>query len=118
VSGRGPIFELLFAVVYATVMKKLQLLFLPAIGFALFLMGWLLPQHHPVIRYALMIPGVLFTLSFYFITLSDVIRKFSAKSTVHVFWLVAILCAPVIGNIIYVIFREMADHTQQPHGMW
>ena len=73
---------------------------------------------HKVAGEGLIIFSVLTTLVFYFITLADVIKAFSRGYSKRLFWLVAIICLPVIGNIIYIIFLETANKKQEPHGVW
>jgi hypothetical protein len=99
-------------------MKGLRLLLLPAFGFALFVTGLLIAGDHKVTRDALVILSVLITLVFYFITMAHVIKTYSSGDSKKLFWLVAIICLPVIGNIIYIIFLETANKQQEPHGVW
>ena len=99
-------------------MKGLRLLLLPAIGFALFVTGVLISDSQKIVRGTFVICSVLITLVFYFITLSHVIRGVVRGESKKLFWLVAIICVPVVGNIIYIIFLETANRRQQPQGVW
>ena len=99
-------------------MKGLKLLILPAIGFVLFVTGLLISDDLKMTRDAFIVAAVLITLVFYFITLAHVIKTFMRGYSKRLFWLVAIVCMPVIGNIIYVIFLETANKKQEPHGVF
>ena len=99
-------------------MQNLKLLLLLCGGCILFVSGLFVPVHYTTIRYSLMIAGTLLVLLFYFITLFQVIKTSSLNSSKRIFWLVAIICVPVIGNIIYVVFREMMTQRQKPSGIW
>ncbi len=96
----------------------MRLLLLPAIGFLLFIVGTMVPLYLAEFRFALLACGVTMTLVFYFITLTDTIKAFLQDPAVNTFWLVTIICVPVIGNVIYVIITEMGNRWQQPHGVW
>jgi len=64
-----------------------------------------------------MISGALMILLFYFITLFRVIKS-AGDSSKKIFWLIAIICVPVLGNIIYIIFLETANRKQEPQPIW
>ena len=99
-------------------MKGLKLLLLPFGGLLLFATGLIIPSTY-TIRYIFLIAAVITTLIFYYITLKHLIKDFPLDSTKKIFWLVAIICSPVIGNVIYVIFLGTSARTQRPqHGIW
>ncbi len=99
-------------------MKGLKLLLLPLLGVMLLATGLVIPAYM-TIRYILLISSVIVTLIFYFITLRHLIKDFPLDSSKKIFWTVAIICLPVIGNVIYVIFLETSARKQRPqHGIW
>lgn len=85
-------------------------MYIPAAGFSIFTAGLLLSGSNS--GTVLMITGALVTLVFYFITLFDVIGLYRKGLPKSIFWVIGVICLPVIGNIIYVIFREMANKKQ------
>jgi hypothetical protein len=99
-------------------MQNLKLLLLLCGGCILFVSGLFVPLHYTTIRYGLMIAGTMLVLLFYFITFFRVIKTSSLSSQRRIFWLVAIICLPVIGNIVYVVFSEMITQRQKPGGIW
>ncbi len=99
-------------------MRNLKLLLLPVLGFLLFFGGLLLPLSYLTLRLILMIGGALVTLVFYFISFSYAMKSFPYDYSKRIFWLIAIICVPVIGNIIYILFMEMANRRQKPRSVW
>lgn len=99
-------------------MKNIRLLVLVFTGCILFFIGLMMPDYNTFLSYLFMITGAFMVLLFYFITLLHVIKTFSHDSSKKIFWLIALVCVPVLGNIIYVIFRETANRRQTPHGVW
>ena len=98
--------------------KKLKLLILPFSGFLLFIIGTLSSLDSTPAGYALIALGIILTLTFYFITLLDAIKAYLNSPTSKIFWLVAIICVPVICNVIYVIFDQTANRRQEIHTGW
>ena len=92
---------------------RLRLLILPFLGLLFFIAGESL-AHYGTLYYIFFGISALLNAVFYIITLSYVIITFSYNEK-KMFWLVAIVCLPMIGNIIYVIFMETANRRQKLH---
>lgn len=99
-------------------MKGLNRLFILAAGTIIFVVSLLIPVKYVVARYIIMIAGAIIVLAFYFITLLSVIKTTKIPSQRKIFWLVAIICVPVLGNAIYVIFSGMANRRQLVKNNW
>ena len=97
---------------------SLRLLLLPFAGLLIFLTGISVARHHSLLHFGLIILGVLVVLAFYFLTFAEVIVTLPEDPYKKIFWVVAIACVPIAGNVVYVIFHEMAMQRQQPHGVW
>ena len=96
---------------------NMKLLSLPGGGLLLFAIGLLMPEQITA-RYVFLALAVTLTLAFYVITLTHVIKTFLKGNNKRLFWLVAIICMPVIGNVIYIIFLGTANKAQEPHGIF
>lgn len=91
-----------------TMRKTKDLIFLIA-GIVIFLVG-VLPSWQPVwMKYVLMGAGVALVLTFYI----DIIRM-DPERPLKIFWIVEIVCLPIIGCLLYVIYYETAGRIQRP----
>ena len=99
-------------------MKNIRLLVLAAAGFSVFIAGLVTSSAHWILHLSLLIAGATIILFFYFSTLVPVFKMARDDVPKKIFWLIAIICMPVIGNIIYLIFQETANRKQKPHGVF
>ena len=91
----------------------IRLLFLPFLGLLFFIAGE--SVNNTALSNTLLAISVLIGFLFYIITLGYLLAHFSVNTDRKIFWLVAIVCMPVIGNIIYVIFMQTANRRQKLH---
>ena len=82
-------------------------------GVLLFLVGALNAWHPVFIKYIFMGLGVVSVSVFYFDIFIHVIHM-SQEAPLRIFWLIAIICMPIVGCMIYVIYYEMAGRIQKP----
>jgi len=95
-------------------MKNVGLLLLVPAGVALFL-GGAIPQFtHPVIGYILMGGGAVLIGIFYAATLLQVIKSPTVNNNRRITWLILIVCAPLVGNLIYFFFHDAFTSKQVP----
>lgn len=95
-------------------MKKIRILFLAAVGLVLSIIGLTLLVDKKNAGYVwLSIEGLLLFI-FYVITFRWMLRSTSILPKRRVFWTTAIICLPVIANIIYVIMHDASIHMQIP----
>jgi hypothetical protein len=99
-------------------MKSFRILWALIAGSILFAVGLLIPPAHPIIRDVFITSGVLSVLFFYIMTLWDVIHSSTLSEYIRIFWLVVVVCVPVIGNLAYVIIHYTVIKKQVPHGIW
>ncbi|MEI9944715.1 MAG: PLDc N-terminal domain-containing protein [Chitinophagaceae bacterium] len=99
-------------------MKNLKLLWLLGIGALLFAIGMFILPHYKVVKDTFLISGTAFVLVFYFKTLLQVIYSHSISPSRRVFWMIVVICVPVMGNLAYVIIQDTLSTKQVPHGLW
>jgi len=95
-------------------MKNISLLLLMLLGVFLFLAGAIPHYHRPVTGTILMIAGTVLVAAFYLFTLLQVIRSKSISNKKRIVWVILILCAPIAGNLIYVLFHDAQLSRQVP----
>lgn len=99
-------------------MKNLRTVFALAAGTILFMTGLAIPFHYLVWRDIFLITGTLLVLFFYVTTLIQVINSPLLSQSRRIFWLIVVICVPVMGNLAYVIIQDTLTRKQVPHGIW
>ncbi|HSC40219.1 MAG TPA: PLDc N-terminal domain-containing protein, partial [Chitinophagaceae bacterium] len=87
-------------------MKNISLILIALAGVVLFLAGAVPRYNHPVAGDILMAAGALMVFAFYLTTLLQVIRSRSIRNSRRIVWIILIICAPVVGNLIYILFHD------------
>ena len=95
-------------------MKNFRLLLLLIISFVLFIIGILIPGTRSPLHVSLLVAGTTLGFIFYLLTLRQVIKTPSLSSGRRIFWIVAIVCVPMIGNVIYLLIHDADTRKQIP----
>ena len=95
-------------------MKNLSLLILLIASFILFLIGVSIPGTGTVLHIVLVVAGTVLGFTFYVLTFMQVLKTPSLSPGRRVFWIVVIVCLPMIGNLIYVIVHDADVRKQVP----
>ncbi len=95
-------------------MKNLRLLLLAIVGFAISFTGFFLRLSNLVASQIVMSVGAVVLLTFYFISFFQMIRSRSIPKKQKMFWTVAIMCVPVIANVIYILLNDALTRRQKP----
>ena len=93
------------------VMKNLSLLILLVISFILFLIGISIPGRGTALHVIVVVTSIVLGFVFYAVSFKQVL---SLKSERRIFWIVAIVCVPMIGNLIYIIVHDALTRKQIP----
>lgn len=99
-------------------MKNLSILLLLITGFILFLIGILIPGTGRPIHIVFVVAGTTLGFIFYLLTFLQVLKTPTLRGERRIFWIVAIVCVPVIGNLIYVIIHDADVRKQVPKPDW
>ena len=92
-------------------MKNFSLLILLFVSFILFLVGISIPGRGTTLHIIFVVTGVLLGFVFYSLSFKQVV---SLRSERRIFWIVAIVCLPMIGNLIYIIVHDALTRKQIP----
>ena len=92
-------------------MKNLSLLILLVISFILFLIGISIPGRGTTLHVIVVVTSIVLGFVFYAVSFKQVL---SLKSERRIFWIVAIVCVPMIGNLIYIIVHDALTRKQIP----
>lgn len=95
-------------------MKNISLLLLLLLGVFLFLAGAVPHYQRPTTATILMIAGAVLVFAFYLTTLLQAIRSKSISNKRRIVWIILIFCAPLAGNLIYVLFHDAQLSRQRP----
>jgi hypothetical protein len=95
-------------------MKNLSLLILLILSFALFLIGISIPGRERPLHIIFVVAGVVLGFIFYLLTVRDMLQTPSLKGGKRIFWIVAIVCVPMIGNLIYILLQDAFTRKQIP----
>ncbi|TMI96383.1 MAG: hypothetical protein E6H06_04275 [Bacteroidetes bacterium] len=95
-------------------MKNLSLLILLVISFVLFLIGISIPGRGRPIHIIFVTVAVTLGFIFYLLTFLQVIKTPTLSSGRRIFWIVAIVCVPMIGNLVYIIIHDADIRKQVP----
>jgi len=95
-------------------MKNLSFLILLITSFILFLVGISIPGRETPLHILFVVAGTVLGFIFYVLTFMQVLKTPSLTSGRRIFWIVAIVCLPMIGNLIYVIMHDADVRRQIP----
>lgn len=95
-------------------MKNLPLLILLIIAFALFMIGVFIPGTDRPLHLIFIVGGTVLGFIFYLLTFIQVIRTPSLRSQRRIFWIIIIVCVPMVGNLIYLIIHDALTRKQVP----
>jgi NADH:ubiquinone oxidoreductase subunit 6 (subunit J) len=96
------------------VMKNLSLLILLFVSFILFLVGISIPGRNSALHIIVVVTAVALGFLFYVLTFHQVLTTPSLKGQRRIFWIVALVCLPMIGNLIYIIVHDALTRKQIP----
>ena len=96
-------------------MKNLSLLILLFVSFILFLVGISIPGRGAALHIIFVTTGVILGFVFYVLSFRQVLNL---KSERRIFWIVAIVCVPMIGNLIYIIVMMPLQEGKFPKQMF
>jgi hypothetical protein len=94
--------------------KNLSLLILLAFSAIFFFVGISIPGQRSFLHVSFVITGVALGFIFYLITFRHVLKTPTLDSGKRIFWIVAIVCVPMIGNLIYVLLQYAFTKKQIP----
>lgn len=84
------------------------------ISFVLFMIGIFIPGRGEPLHIIFVVAGVTLGFAFYLLTFRDVLTTSSLSGGRRIFWIVAIVCVPMIGNLIYIILQDAFTRKQIP----
>lgn len=96
-------------------MKNRKLLLMAGIGFAMVIAGLCIPGKDEALHFILLIAGAFILLGFYFLTFLPVIQMVKQNIPDKISWFIFIICLPIVGNVVYLIFQETANRKQKQH---
>ena len=92
-------------------MKNLSLLILLFVSFILFLIGVSIPGRGTALHIFVVVTAVMLGAVFYVLSLRQALNL---KTERRIFWIVAIVCLPMIGNLIFIIVHDALTRKQIP----
>ena len=95
-------------------MKNFSLLVVLMTSAILFAIGISIPGRESLLHIIFVVAGTALGFIFYMLTLMQVIRTASLSPGRRIFWIVAIVCVPMIGNLIYIIIHDADTRKQIP----
>lgn len=95
-------------------MKNISLILIVLGGIVLFMAGALPHYNYPVVRYILMTAGGVAVFAFYLISLLQVLRTRSIRNSRRIIWVILIICVPIAGNLIYILFHDAQVSSRVP----
>ena len=95
-------------------MKNLSLLILLIVSFILFLVGVSIPGRGTALHIIVVVTAVALGFVVYLLTFHQVLTSPSLKGQRRIFWIVALVCLPMIGNLIYIIVHDALTRKQIP----
>jgi multisubunit Na+/H+ antiporter MnhB subunit len=93
------------------VMKNLSLVILLFVSFILFLVGISIPGRGTTLHIIFVIAGVALGFVFYALSFRQALQLSGER---RIFWIVAIVCLPMIGNLIFLIVHDALTRRQIP----
>ncbi|HEV8283383.1 MAG TPA: hypothetical protein VGQ09_03690 [Chitinophagaceae bacterium] len=95
-------------------MKNFSLLLLLILSFVLFFIGILIPDRGSLLHIIFVVTGIILGFLFYLLTFIQVLKTSSLSEGRRIFWIVAIICVPMIANFIYIIMHDADTRKQIP----
>ena len=95
-------------------MKIFSLLPLLIVAFLLFMIGVSIPGTSKPLHIIFVVTGVIAGFIFYLLTFRDALTTPSLNKGQRLLWTVAIVCVPVIGNLLYVLIHGTVIKNQVP----
>ncbi len=95
-------------------MKNLSLLILLFVSFILFLIGVSIPGRDSALHIIVVVTAVVLGFVVYVLTFHQVLTTPALKGEKRIFWIVAIVCLPMIGNLIFIIVHDALTRKQIP----
>jgi hypothetical protein len=95
-------------------MKLLPLLTLFLLSAILFFGGMSVPGPKSFWQVTMVVAGVILGFIFYLITFIHAIKTPTLNSGKRMFWIVAIVCVPMIGNLVYLLLQSAFTKRQIP----
>ena len=95
-------------------MKTVPLLIMFILSAILFFGGMSIPGQKSFLHLTLIVAGVILGAIFYVITFRDAIKTPTLNKGKRMFWIVAIVCVPMIGNLVYVLLQSAFTKKQIP----
>ena len=93
-------------------MKDVSLLSMVIIAFILFIVGVFIPGTNNPWHVILVIAGLVAGFTFYLLSFRKMLKDRTLIKGRRMFWIVSIVCLPMIGNIFYVIMDMMSAGPQ------
>jgi len=91
-------------------MKNSRLLSLAIIGSATGGVGFFIrPEEHAFEKYLVLAIAALILMLFYFLTMRDVLKKENIDQQMRIFWIIVLICLPLIGDVIYLIINDAVN---------
>jgi hypothetical protein len=92
-------------------MKNLSLLILLFVSFILFLIGVSIPGRGTALHIIVVVTAVVLGFVFYTLSFRQALHLSGER---RIFWIVAIVCLPMIGNLIFIIVHDALTRKQVP----
>ena len=101
-------------------MQNSRILLLAIIGSVGGAVGFFIhPDKHAFEKYSILTGAALVLMLFYFQTMKDVLKNENHDPQVRIFWIIVIICLPLIGDILYLIINDAIDNSQEkPKQAW
>jgi hypothetical protein len=99
---------------FKTQVKNLSLLVLLFFSTIFFFVGVSIPGQKSFLHLAFVISGVILGFIFYLRTFIHVIKTPTLNSGKRMFWIVVIVCVPMIGSVIYILLQYAFTKKQVP----
>jgi hypothetical protein len=95
-------------------MKNLSLIILLIIAALLFTIGLFIPGTGKPLHIIFVVSGMVLGFLFYLLSFIQVIKTPSLSNARRIFWIVLIVCVPMIGNLIYIVVHDTLTRRQVP----
>lgn len=93
-------------------MKDVSLLSMVIVAFLLFIVGVFIPGTENPWHIILVVAGLVAGFTFYLLSFRKMLKDSRLIKGRRMFWIVSIVCLPMIGNIFYVIMNMMSAGPQ------
>jgi len=76
------------------------------------------PEEHAFEKYSVLIGAALILIVFHFLTMRHLLKNENRDQQMRIFWIIVIICLPLIGDVLYLIINEAIKRQQQPKPAW